>query len=49
MGNDSIMKLTQEELEHLESLFDTVKKPDKYIIILNSRTYAETLVNVYDT
>lgn len=43
------MQLSLEECLHYEAMFDTVKKPDKYILILNRGTYAETLVDVYDT
>lgn len=43
------MQLSLEECLYYESMFEVVKKPDKYILILNRGTYAETLVNVFDT
>lgn len=43
------MQLTHEEHLQLESLFDIVKKPDKYILVLYKDTYNETLVDVFDT
>ncbi|WP_321993059.1 hypothetical protein [Clostridium butyricum] len=43
------MQSTQEELLQLESMFDVVKKPNKYILVLYKDTYNETLVDVFDT
>lgn len=43
------MQLSQEECMQYEAMFEVVKKSNKYILILNRGTFAETLVNVYDT
>lgn len=43
------MQLSLEECMHYEAMFDTVKKTDKFILILNRGTFAETLVDVFDT
>lgn len=43
------MQLSLEECLYYEAMFEVVKKPNKYILILNRGTFAETLVDVFDT
>lgn len=43
------MKLSLEDSLYYEAIFEVVKKPNKYILILYKYTYNETSVDVFDT